>query len=121
MVEDDFFIGGDLSPVGNTLYWYDTDGYTFGRLNQIDLNTGETTMVAEIPITEDVWGSMDDKYLYVSGGNETTPAELAIYDFEGNEVQRLSCEMLGMPISYAFSNDSKVVFRRYDLGSVMPA
>lgn len=120
LVKDDFFIGGDLSPVGDILYWYDTDGYTYGRLNWIDLNTGETTMVAEIPITEDVWGSMDDNYLYVSGGNEMTPAELAIYDFEGNEVQRLSCEMLGMPISYAFSNDSRVVFRRYDLGSVMP-
>lgn len=120
LVKDDFFIGGDLSQVGDTLYWYDTDGYTFGQLNQIDLTTGDTTMVAEIPVTEDVWGAMDDKYLYVSGGSETTPAELAIYDFEGNEVQHLSCEMLDMPISYAFSNDSRVVFRRYDLGSVMP-
>ena len=25
LVEDTFFIGGDLSPVGDTLYWYDTD------------------------------------------------------------------------------------------------
>lgn len=120
LVEDDFFIGGDLSPVGDTLYWYDTDGYTFGRLNQVDLTTGETTMVAEIPITEDVWGVMDNKYLYVSGGSGADPAELAIYDFEGNEVQRLSCQELGMPIGYAFSNDSKVVFRRYDLGAMMP-
>ena len=77
-------------------------------------------MVAEIPITEDVWGVMDNKYLYVSGGSGVDPAELAIYDFEGNEVQRLSCQELGMPIGYAFSNDSKVVFRRYDLGAMMP-
>ena len=120
LVEDDFFIGGDLSPVGDILYWYDTDGSTYGRLNQIDLNTGETTMVAEIPIAEDVWGSMDDKYLYVSGGSGADPAELAIYDFEGHEVQRLSCEELGMPIAHAFSNDSKVVFRCYDLGAMLP-
>lgn len=120
LVEDDFFIGGDLSPVGDTLYWYDTDGYTYGRLNQIDLNNGETTMVAEIPITENVWGSMDDQYLYVSGGNGVEPAELAIYDFEGNELQSFSCEKLGMPITYAFSNDSKVVFRRYDQGTMLP-
>ena len=121
LVEDEFFVGGDLSPVEDTLYWYDTDGYTFGRLNQIDLNTGETNMVAEIPITEDVWGSMDDKYLYISGGSEEEPAELAIYDFEGNAVQTISCEELGMPIVYAFSNDGRVVFRHYDLGSIMPA
>ena len=120
LVEDDFFIGGDLSPVGDTLYWYDTDGCTFGRLNQIDLTTGETTMVSEIPIAADVWGSMDNQYLYVSGGSGTDPAELAIYEFEGNQVQRLSCQELGMPIGYAFSNDSKVVFRRYDLGAMMP-
>ena len=41
LVEDTFFIGGDLSPVGDTLYWYDTDyDLTYGRLNQIDLESG---------------------------------------------------------------------------------
>lgn len=120
LVEDDFFIGGDLSPVGDTLYWYDTDGSTYGRLNQIDLNTGETTLVRDIPITEDVWGNMDDKYLYVSCGSAANPAELVIYDFQGNELQRLSCQELGMSIGYVCSNGSKAVFRRYDLGAMMP-
>ena len=75
----------------------------------------------DIPITEDVWGTMDDKYLYVSGGSGADPAELTIYDFEGDELQSFSCEELGIPITYAFSNDSKVVFRRYDQGTTMPA
>ena len=121
LVEDTFFIGGDLSPVGNTLYWYDTDGSTYGRLNQINLESGAITLVRDIAIGADMWGTLDDKYLYVSGGSAAEPADLVVYDFEGNELQRLSCEELGMPISYAFSDDSKVVFRSFDLGQTMPA
>ena len=120
LVEDTFFIGGDLSPVGDVLYWYDTDGSTYGRLTQINLKSGETALVRDIPIGADVWGDIDNKYLYVSGGSGAEPANLVVYDLTGKELQRLSCEELGMPISYAFSNDSKVVFRRYDLGAVMP-
>ena len=120
LVEDTFFIGGDLSPVGDVLYWYDTDGSTYGRLNQIDLKSGETAQVRDIPIGADVWGDIDNMYLYVSGGSAAEPADLVVYDFEGNELQRLSCEELGMPISYAFSDDSKVVFRSFDLGQMMP-
>ena len=121
LVKDTFFIGGDLSPVGNTLYWYDTDGSTYGRLNQINLESGAITLVRDIAIGADMWGTLDDKYLYVSGGSAAEPADLVVYDFEGNELQRLSCEELGMPISYAFSDDSKVVFRSFDLGQTMPA
>ena len=120
LVEDTFFIGGDLSPVGDVLYWYDTDGSTYGQLNKIDLENGAITLVQDIPIGADVWGTLDDKYLYVSGGSAAEPADLVVYDFEGNELQRLSCEELGMPISYAFSDDSKVVFRSFDLGQMMP-
>ena len=120
LVKDTFFIGGDLSPVGNTLYWYDTDGSTYGRLNQINLESGAITLVRDIAIGADMWGTLDDKYLYVSGGSAAEPADLVVYDFEGNELQRLSCEGLGMPISYAFSDDSKVVFRSFDLGQTMP-
>ncbi len=120
LVEDTFFIGGDLSPVGDVLYWYDTDGSTYGQLNKIDLENGAITLVQDIPIGADVWGTLDDKYLYVSGGSAAEPADLVVYDFEGNELQRLSCEELGMPISYAFSDDSKVVFRSFDLGQTMP-
>ena len=120
LVEDTFFIGGDLSPVGDVLYWYDTDGSTYGQLNKIDLENGAITLVQDIPIGADVWGTLDDKYLYVSGGSAAEPADLVVYDFEGNELQRLSCEELGMPISYAFSDDSKVVFRSFDLGEMMP-
>ena len=120
LVEDTFFIGGDLSPVGDTLYWYDTDGTTYGRLNKIDLESGAITLVQDIPIGTDVWGTLDNKYLYVSGGSAAEPADLVVYDFEGNELQRLSCAELGMPISYAFSDDSKVVFRSFDLGQTMP-
>ena len=120
LVKDTFFIGGDLSLVGNTLYWYDTDGSTYGRLNQINLESGAITLVRDIAIGADMWGTLDDKYLYVSGGSAAEPADLVVYDFEGNELQRLSCEELGMPISYAFSDDSKVVFRSFDLGQTMP-
>lgn len=120
LVEDTFFIGGDLSPVGDTLYWYDTDGTTYGRLNKIDLESGAITLVQDIPIGTDVWGTLDNKYLYVSGGSAAEPADLAVYDFEGNEVQRLSCGELGMPIAYAFSDGSRVVFRTYDVGEMMP-
>ena len=120
LVKDTFFIGGDLSLVGNTLYWYDTDGSTYGRLNQINLESGAITLVRDIAIGADMWGTLDDKYLYVSGGSAAEPADLVVYDFEGNELQRLSCEELGMPISYAFSDDSKVVFRSFDLGQMMP-
>ena len=120
LVEDTFFIGGDLSPVGDVLYWYDTDGSTYGRLNQIDLKSGETAQVRDIPIGADVWGDIDNMYLYVSGGSAAEPADLVVYDLAGKELQRLSCEELGMPISYAFSDDSKVVFRSFDLGQMMP-
>lgn len=120
LVEDEFFVGGDLSPVGDNLYWYDTDGYTYGRLNRIDLNTGETTLLAEIPIAEDTWGAMDDQYLYICGGSAAKPAELTIYDFEGNEMQNLFCAELNFPIAYAFSDESRVVFRRYERGNFWP-
>ena len=120
LVEDEFFVGGDLSPVGDTLYWYDTDGYTFGRLNQIDLTTGETIQVAEIPITEDVWGAMDDRFLYILGGADADTAEVVVYDFEGTELQRLSCAELGTPLGYAFSSSDKVLFHSFVLGEHDP-
>lgn len=111
LVEDDFFVGGDLSPVGDTLYWYDTDGSTFGALNSIDLNTGEISEICEIPVEDNWWGSMDDQFLYVSGCDAAGNAALAVYDFEGNLLQELSGEELDGRVSYAFSNGDKAFFR----------
>ena len=52
LVEDGFSVAGDLSPVEDTLYWYDTDGATYGTLNRIDLEGGEIATVCEIPVSE---------------------------------------------------------------------
>ena len=65
LVEDTFFIGGDLSPVGDVLYWYDTDGSTYGRLTQINLKSGETALVRDIPIGDDVWGDIDLSLIHI--------------------------------------------------------
>lgn len=120
LVEDGFSVVGDLSPVENTLYWYDTDGATYGTLNRIDLNTGKIVTVCEIPVSESVWGAMDDRFLYVFGGVDAETAELAVYDFEGNELQRLSCAELGTPLGYAFSSPDKVFFHSSILGEHDP-
>ena len=121
LVEDTFFIGGDLSPVGDTLYWYDTDyDLTYGRLNQIDLESGEITLIRDIPIQAGESGSLDDRYLYISFGDNVETARLVVYDFQGNEVQTLSCKELGMNLGYAFSNDSVVCFRNLTLRDLMP-
>ena len=121
LVEDTFFIGGDLSPVGDTLYWYDTDyDLTYGRLNQIDLESGEITLIRDIPIQAGESGSLDDRYLYISCGNDVEAARLVVYDFQGNEVQTLSCKELGMNLGYAFSSNSVVCFRNFTLRDLMP-
>ena len=121
LVEDTFFIGGDLSPVGDTLYWYDTDyDLTYGRLNQIDLESGEITLIRDIPIQAGESGSLDDRYLYISFGDNVETARLVVYDFQGNEVQTLSCAELGMNLGYAFSSDSVVCFRDFTLRDLMP-
>lgn len=121
LVEDTFFIGGDLSPVGDTLYWYDTDyDLTYGRLNQIDLESGEITLIRDIPIQAGESGSLDDRYLYISFGDNVETARLVVYDFQGNEVQTLSCAELGMNLGYAFSSDSVVCFRDLTFRDLMP-
>lgn len=120
LVEDGFSVAGDLSPVENALYWYDTDGATYGTLNRIDLESGEIATVCEIPVSESVWGSMDDQYLYLTGGTDAETAELVIYDFEGNELQRLSCAELRTPLGYAFSSEDKVFFHSSVLGEHDP-
>lgn len=120
LVEDDFFVGGDLSPVGDTLYWYDTDGSTFGTLNSIDLNTGEISKICDVPVEENWWGSMDDRFLYVNGTTSEGNAAMLVYDFEGNLVQELSSQELDGRVSYAFSNGDKVFFYLYALYSNEP-
>ena len=121
LVEDTFFIGGDLSPVGDTLYWYDTDyDLTYGRLNQIDLESGEITLIRDIPIQAGEYGCLDDRYLYIDCGDNVETARLVVYNFEGNEVQTISCAGLGMNLGYVFSNDSVVCFSNYTLRDQMP-
>ena len=121
LVEDEFFAGSDLSPVGDTLYWYDTDyDMTYGRLNQIDLETGEITLIRDIPIQEGEQGHLDDRYLYIVCGDDVETARLVVYDFEGNEMQTLSCAELGMNLGCVFSNDSVVCFSNYTLRDLMP-
>lgn len=120
LVEDTFHVGGDLSPVGDTLYWYDTDGATYGRLNRIDLKSGETALVKDLPAAEKMWGTMDEQYLYLCTSDDAAQAELVVYGFEGNEVQRIACADLGTPLAYAFSDSNKVFFHSSVLGEHAP-
>ena len=107
--------------MGDTLYWYDTDyDLTYGRLNQIDLESGEITLIRDIPIQAGESGSLDDRYLYISCGSDVEAARLVVYDFQGNEVQTLSCKELDMNLGYAFSSDSVVCFRDFTLRDLMP-
>ena len=67
-----------------------------------------------------MYGTLDDRYLYLLGGEEADTAEVVVYDLEGNELQRLSCAELGTPLAYAFSSADKVVFRSNALGEITP-
>lgn len=120
LVEDTFFAGDDLSPVGDTLYWYDTDGATYGTLNRTDLSTGETAKVCDVPVEEGWWGSMDDQFLYVVGTDAQGNAAMAVYDFEGNLVQELSGLDWQGRLNYAFSDGDKVFFCLYALYTNKP-
>lgn len=112
LLEDGFSAVDDLSPQGETLRWYDADG----ALYEIGLASGEVRRLAEFPVEEGIYGTMDDRWLYLTGG-----AELVVCDLEGHEVQRLDCDALGFAPSYAFSSGDKVFFRNGDLlGSVEP-
>ena len=120
LVEDQMQFEGDLSPVADELYWYDSFDDDCGVLRRIDLTTGDTTTVCEIPTEENMWGSMDDKFLYILGGDDAETAELVVYDFDGTELQRLSCAELGTPLGYAFSSADKVFFHSSVLGEHDP-
>lgn len=120
LVEDQMQFEGDLSPVADDLYWYDSFADDCGVLRSIDLTTGKINTVCEIPTEEKVWGSMDDKFLYILGGNDAETAELVVYDFTGTELQRLSCAELGTPLGYAFSSEDKVFFHSSALGEHDP-
>ena len=53
-------------------------------------------------------------------GDNVETARLVVYDFQGNEVQTLSCAELGMNLGYAFSSDSVVCFRNFTSRDLMP-
>ena len=120
LIQEGFSLLGDLSQQGDTLYWYDTDGESYGRLNRIDLNSGEISRIRDFSIIKRVYGTLDDRYLYLLGGEEADTAEVVVYDLEGNELLRLSCAELGTPLAYAFSSADKVVFRSNALGEITP-
>lgn len=108
LVEDGFSMTDGLTQKGDSLYWFDTTK----TLKKIELSTGEISAVAEISVEEDMSGVFDDRYLYLSGGVSAPNEEsfLVVYDYEGNEVQQISCAELGGSAGYAFSSESKVFF-----------
>ena len=116
ILEDGFYPADDLSQQGSTLYWYDTDG----AVSTIDLTTAAVTARTEISVGEQEFGSMDDRWIYITGGTSAEEAEVAIYDLNGAEVQRLSCAELGSPLSYAFSTSDRVFFRRSGFTDMAP-
>ena len=117
LLEDGFSTGDDVAIKENRLYWYDQGG----KLYQIDLASGESVLLCEMAVGEQVYGVCDDQWLYIIGGTDPDQAELVIYDYEGNEVQRLSCAELGCTLGYAFSTRDRVYFRNSGLlGSVEP-
>ena len=120
LVADSFSPLSNLSQQDHKLYWYDTDGSGYGALKWIDLDSGETSLVREFSVAQNVWGTLDDRFLYILGGTDADTAEAAVYDFEGNELQRLSCADLGTPLSYAFSSGDKVFFHSNVLGEHDP-
>ena len=63
---------------------------------------------------------MDEQYLYLCTSDDAAQAELVVYDFEGNEVQRIACADLGTPLAYAFSDSNKVFFHSSVLGEHAP-
>ena len=120
LVADNFSAASDLSQQDDQLYWYETDGRGHGMLKRLDLDSGETSLVREFSVEQNVWGTLDDRFLYILGGTDADTAEAAVYDFEGNELQRLSCADLGTPLSYAFSSGDKVFFHSNVLGEHDP-
>ena len=120
LIQEGFSLLGDLSQQGDTLYWYDTDGESYGALNRIDLSSGELSRVQEFSLAKSVWGTVDDRFLYLLGGEDADTAEVGVYDLEGNELQRLSCAELGTPLGYAFSSADKVFFHSSALGEHAP-
>ena len=89
-------------------------------LSRLDLDSGETSLVREFSVAQNVWGTLDDRFLYILGGTDAATAEVAVYDFDGNELQRLSCTDLGTPLGYAFSSGDKVFFHSNVLGEHDP-
>ena len=120
LIQEGFSLLGDLSQQGDTLYWYDTDGESYGALNRIDLSSGELSRVQEFSLAKSVWGTVDDRFLYLLGGEDADTAEVGVYDLEGNELQRLSCAELGTPLGYAFSSADKLFFHSSALGEHAP-
>ena len=120
LVADSFSSVSDLSQQDNQLYWYVNDDGGCGVLNRLDLDSGETSLVREFSVAQNVWGTLDDRFLYILGGTDAATAEVAVYDFDGNELQRLSCTDLGTPLGYAFSSGDKVFFHSNVLGEHDP-
>lgn len=99
----------DLALVGDVLYWFDADGALYG----IDLASGNIEQKSVIPLKEEQYGACDDSWLYIFDGivDALEAAEVVIYDYQGLEIQRLSCKELGTTLSFAFSTPEKVFFR----------
>lgn len=116
LLEDGFYPADDLSQQKDLLYWYDTDG----AITTIDLTTGTVTERTEISVGEQQFGSMDERWIYISGGISAEEAEVAVYSLDGTEVQRLPCAELGSPLSYAFSTSDRIFFRKSGYTDMAP-
>lgn len=117
-LEDGYYTTDDLAIDGEMLYWFDHEGI----LTAMDLVSGDVVQQTEIPLDAEEYGEFDDRWLYIYGGNaqNMAQAELTIYDYEGNEIQRLSCAELDYPLCYAFSTEDRVFFRNLDYSSYFP-
>lgn len=110
LLAEDAVTGADrLSLEGDQLHWFDADG----ALYTISLTGGGIEKNAVIALKEQQYGACDDRWLYIAAGKPDAPeeAEVVIYDYQGGEVQRLSCGELGTSLSFAFSTPDKVFFR----------
>lgn len=110
LLNDGFFAIDDLALDGDTLLWYDLDGYLYS----IDLTNSEVTKISDVLAGENIYGSLDDQWLYI---NDLANQTLTIYDHTGQEMQTITNETA---LSFAFSTSGKVFFRDYTSGSQLP-
>ena len=108
LAEDGFSITDALAQREDSLYWFDAGN----TLKKIELSSGETSVVGEISAEGKLYGTFDDRYLYLTGSDSASKEEsaLLVLDYDGSEVQRISCAQLGFSVGYAFSSEDKVFF-----------